>query len=126
MIDLTNKSETDGNIQKFANILEIYQKYNRSDISTLANIFDISIKYVNENHISLSTNWKIWTIFVVIQMYFSNKINVESDINNIVNDFVNYQKIKYINYSNNYSIIASEYDLDRDFVYAYIKKFIKV
>lgn len=118
-IDLTNKSvdEINGLIQKYASVLELLKP---QDQPYFAYIVDIAIKHIETSHKNLTADWKAWSVFVLKKQY--DKIKNESDINKIIDDFIEYWNREYKEYCNNLGMFTTEYDRDRGFVYKYIEK----
>ncbi len=118
-IDLTNKSvdEINGLIQKYASVLELLKP---QDQPYFAYIVDIAIKHIETSHKNLTADWKAWSVFVLKKQHI--KIKNESDINKIIDDFIEYWKKEYKEYCDSLGVFATEYDRDRGFVYKYIEK----
>ncbi len=122
MIDLTNRSVEGVNelIQKYAPILKLSRTKSKEEIPILAVIYDISIKYIKDWHNNLTVDWKSWCVLVIKEQFHNKKIQSESDIIQVINDFVNTWKENYKIYCNSLGTYASEYDRDRGFVYKYL------
>lgn len=93
----------------------------KENIPYLAYIYHVSIKFINSLHSDLSKDWKAWSVVVIKNLFLDNKILKETDIPNIIEDFLGYHKQEYENYCNDI-IAATEYDRDYGFVLKYINK----
>jgi hypothetical protein len=124
MIDLTNKTveEVNALIQKHAPVLELFVKHHEKQIPILAYVFDLAINHIKTNHIDLTIDWKVWSVFVVGKYFLGNKIVNESDISKTIDDFIVYWKAEYQEYCDGLGMFASEYDRDRGFVYVFLNK----
>jgi len=118
MIDLTNKTidEINALIIKYAKILELL---NPQEQPYFAYIIDIAIKHIDEKYDSLNKNWKTSIIFILKKL--SNKINNESDIKMIVDEFIKYYNNEYAGYCEE-MICIDEVDREFNFVYKFIKE----
>jgi hypothetical protein len=118
MIDLTNKTidEINGLIQKYAHALELVRQ---PDQPYMAYIINVAYAHLQDKHKDLNKDWKAWTIVVLKNL--CRKINNDSDIQKIVDEFVEYQKIEYKKYVENL-IWHNEIERDWGFVYGYIHK----
>jgi hypothetical protein len=120
MIDLTNKTveEVNALIQKYASVLELikpqYQPF-------LAVIIDIGVQYVKTNHNDLPLDWKTWSIVVLKNKYFKGKVHKETDIPNIIAEFIQCYKDNYAEYIQQLGMSASEFDRDYGFVCRYMQ-----
>jgi hypothetical protein len=122
MIDLTseNVDKINGLIQKYAFVLELIS--DQEQIPYLAYIIDTAINYIKKTHNDLNIDWKSWCVILVKEQFLNQKIKSESDIEEIINDFIEYWKKEYKKYCDNIAISSSDYDRDRGFVYEYIWK----
>lgn len=122
MIDLTSKTPEEINalIQKhFAALHE--SKFAVEHYLQLAYIIEVATTYLKENPHDLTPEWKAWCMIVLRDMYKKNKINKDSDITDIIVDFVNHYNLNYESYCS-YMVSANEYDQQRGFVHGYILK----
>lgn len=124
MIDLTNKTvdEINATIQKYSSVLELFVKSRQEYIPILAYVFDMSVNYINKHHENLTADWKIWTVIVVKKYFFQNKIKTETDIGDVINDFIKYFEDEYQNYCDGLGIYENEYHRDYGFVKTYLIK----
>jgi hypothetical protein len=122
MIDLTSKTPEQINalIQKWLPALQ-ESKVAVEHYLQMAHIFDISTPYLKEKYSELTPEWKAWCMVVLRDMYKKNKINVDADITNIIDDFVNDYNLNFESYCS-YMVSASEYDQQRGFVHGYTQK----
>jgi len=107
-------------IQLYLPLLESSKHYDQ--IQYLAYLIHFSINYIKKTHNDLNIDWKSWCIILVKEQYLNKKIKSELDIEETVNDFIEYWKKEYKEYCNNIAISSSDYDRDRGFVYEYIWK----
>lgn len=120
MIDLTNRTVDEVNelIQKYAFVLELIRP--PQHIPYLAVIIDIGVKYIQEKHRDLELNWKSWSMVYIKNKYKKGKINKESDIPDLIDEFINHYKNEYSDYIQQIGMSASEIDRDYGFVCKYI------
>ena len=118
MIDLTNKTTDELNalIQKYASILETIKP---KDQPYLAVVIDVAYRYLTEKYPNLSPDWKAWNV-VALKLQL-DKIRYESDIANMIDDFIEYYTKGHQNHVSN-SVAVSEYDRDFAFVHSYTHK----
>ena len=88
----------------------------------LANIYNVSVEQVNEKYDHICIELKAWSIIIVRDCYFSNKIKNSEDVTNILDGFFEYVKENYDKYLSTISVFSSDYDRDKEFVYEYINK----
>jgi len=122
MIDLTNKTPEELNtlIQKHLPALQ-ESRIAVEHYLQIAYIIDIATVHIIDMYIELTPEWKAWCMVVLRDLYKKNKINVESDITNIIDDFVNHFNLNYESYCD-YMVSANEYDQQKGFVHGYILK----
>jgi hypothetical protein len=122
MIDLTNRTIDEINelIQKYISVLELIKQ--QKQIPYLAIVIDVGIKYVKEKYQDLELDWKAWSIVYLKHKYLRGKIKKESDIPNLIDDFIKYYKDKYKSYVDNLGMSTSDFDRDYGFVCAYINR----
>jgi hypothetical protein len=122
MIDLTSKTPEQINalIQKWLPALQ-ESKVPVEHYLQIAYIFDIATPYIKEKYSDLTPEWKAWCMVVLRDLYKKNKINVDDDITNIIDDFFNDFNLNFESYCS-YMVSASEYDQQRGFVHGYILK----
>jgi hypothetical protein len=121
MIDLTSRTidEINGLIQKYTSVLELYIKQQQY-IPYLAVIIDVGVKHIKEKHADLPLDWKVWSIIYIKNKYFKDKIPKESDIPELIDEFIGHYKEKYGDYINDLGLSSSEFDRDYGFVRRYI------
>lgn len=126
MIDLTNKNidEINGLIQKYKPLLELIKE--QEQIPYLAYIFDIGIKYVREKYKNINVDWQQWSIVCLKDLQLNGKIEEETDIYKIIDDFIDYCQNNYDAYLNNIGIYVNVYYRDCGFVHAFINKKINI
>jgi len=122
MIDLTNKTPEEINalIQKYLSALQ-ESKIPIEHYLQLAYIIDIATIHLKDMYTELTTEWKSWCIIVLRDLYKKDKINKDSDITDILDDFINHFNLNYESYCS-YMSSASDYDQQRGFVHSYILK----
>jgi hypothetical protein len=122
MIDLTSKTPEEINalIQKWIPALQ-ESRVPVEHYLQVAHILDIATPYIKEKYSDLDTAWKAWCMVVLRDLYKKNKINVDADIINIIDDFVNDFNLNFESYCS-YMVSASEYDQQRGFVHGYTLK----
>jgi hypothetical protein len=119
MIDLTNKTVDEINelIKKYASALELikpqFQPY-------LALIIDIGVKHIKEKYQDLPLDWKAWSIVYLKNKYFKGRIHKETDISDLIDDFIKHYKNDYVEYINNLGTFTNEYERDRGFIHKYL------
>jgi len=120
MIDLTNRTieEVNGLIQKYASVLELVKPPQQQPY--LAVIIDVGIKHVKENHQDLPLDWKIWSIIFTKNKYLNNKLGKESEIPEIIDDFIKHYKDNYKEYIDSLGMYASDFDRDYGFIFKYM------
>lgn len=127
MIDLTNKIDKiikdDINsiqtlVNKYSSVLQ--ETKIEKNIPYLAYIIDMCINHINNNHKDLSKDWKVWSVIVVKRLFLAGKIKKETDVINIINDFIGFYKQEYENYCEDI-IAATEFDRDNGFIFRYIE-----
>lgn len=120
MIDLTNRSvdEVNGLIQKYVSVLQLIRPIRH--IPYLAVIIDIGIKYIKEKYYDLEPDWKSWSIVYIKNKYMKGKINKESDIPELIDEFIKHYKNEYSDYIQHIGMSASEFDRDYGFVCKFI------
>lgn len=119
MIDLTG-IDVNNLINKHNNILSIDFSEISADVPNLAYIFEESLKYVNLEP-DLTVNLKIWSLFVIRNDYFNNRIKNNDDIIKRINKFIKYWNKDYDKYLKNIASYYSDYDRDISFVNKYLK-----
>ena len=122
MIDLTSKTPEEINalIQKWLPALQD-SKVAPEHYLQVAYIIDVATTHLKENHKDLDAAWKAWCMVVLRDLYKKNKINKDSDITDIIDDFLNDFNLNYESYCS-YMLSASEYDQQRGFVHGYTQK----
>jgi hypothetical protein len=120
MIDLTNKNvdEINGLIQKYIPILELIKE--REQIPYIAYVLEYAVNYIKSKYLDLNKDWKTWTILVIKNQYLNDKIQSESDIELIADEFIEYWKQEHQNYVDDLALWRSEVDRDSNFVHMYI------
>jgi hypothetical protein len=120
MIDLTNRTvdEVNGLIQKYASVLELIRPQHH--IPYLAVIIDIGINHIKEKHADLELDWKSWSMVFIKNKYMKGKINKESDIPELIDEFVEHYKNEYSDYIQHIGMSASDCDKDYGFVCKFI------
>ena len=117
MTDLTNNildlhlSQAEALLKRYASLL---QSINPDEQLRHAYIFDYAIKFINANYFVINKIWKSWLIVVVKNFY--PKITTESDVENIINDFLIYHNDFYENYCN--ELICNDNE-ERDYMFVY-------
>lgn len=106
-------------INKYVSVLEL-TKIER-DIPYLAYIIDTSVNHINEKHKDLPQDWKTWSVLLITNKYYRNKIKSIESISKTIDEFISYWKSNYNDYCENI-ISATEYDRDRGFVYRFLLK----
>ena len=128
MTGLTNKidkllkedvSSVQAVVDKYIPILQLIKP--ESQIPYYAFILDACVTHLNEHHNNISADWKSWSVVVIKYFYEHNKIKKESEIPPIIDEFLKYKEGEYQKYCDNI-VSATEYDRDRGFMYAFIKK----
>lgn len=120
MIDLSNKTNEDINaiIQKYQKIVEvIYMKY-PNEFPYLITAIDLGVNYVNTKYNEIDPLWKTMCMLLIKIKY--RDVNSETDINNIIDEFITHITNEYTQYSAAIELSASEYDLCYQFVCQYI------
>jgi len=107
-------------IEKYAPLLELVKQ--DEQIPYLAYIFDIGIMYVKEKYNNIDINWQQWSIVCLKDLQLKGKIKTETDINIIIDDFIEYYQNNYNDYINNMGMYVNEYYRDCGFVHAFIEK----
>jgi hypothetical protein len=122
MIDLTSKKPEEINalIQKWLPALQD-SKVAPEHYLQIAYIIDIATVHIKDMYNELTPEWKAWCIVMLRDLYKKNKINNDSDITNIIDDFINDYNLNYESYCG-YMASASEYDQQRGFVHGYTLK----
>jgi hypothetical protein len=105
---------------KYAPVLELIKE--KEKIPHLAYIFEYAINYINSNHNNLTKDWKTFTTIVIKNQFLNEKIQSESDIEDIINDFVLYWKTEYQNYIEDLALFDNEIDRDLGFCNKYISQ----
>lgn len=120
MIDLTNRTieEVNGLIQKYAAVLELVKPPQQQPY--LAVIIDVGIKHVKEKHQDLPLDWKIWSIIFTKNKYLNGKVSKESEIPEIIDDFIQHYKDNYKEYVDSLGLYASDFDRDYGFIFRYM------
>lgn len=90
------------------------------NIPYLAYIYHVSIDYINNNHKELSKDLKAWSVLVVKNLFLNGKIKKETDIINIIDDFIGYYTAEYEKYCEDI-ISATEFDRDNGFMFRYME-----
>lgn len=122
MNDLINKinSLSEDNKQellnKYSSVLEFEKKQERMII--LAYIYDIGYIHIKNNYSTLNIDFKTWSMLLL--NYLFDYIKSDSDIINILNDFINYYNLNYKTYINNIGLSVSDYDTDIGFIKEYM------
>jgi hypothetical protein len=121
MLDITNKTTDEINLltEKYKSVLELIK--NKKIIPNLAVVLDIGINYINEKYLDLSADWKSYTMLYIKDQYLNDKINNETDIALLIDNFIKYYNEEYTGYIDNLSMSASDYDRDIEFVHKFYK-----
>ena len=121
MIDLTNRTVDEVNelIKKYINLLELIRQ--QQEIPYLAVIIDVGIKYVKEKYQDLELDWKAWSIVYLKNKYLKGKLKKESEIPDLIDDFIKHYKDKYKEYIDGLGMSASDFDRDYGFVCSCLK-----
>jgi hypothetical protein len=128
MTDLTNKvmnmpvNEMHVLLTKYQSVLEVVKRKNK--IHEIAYIIDISYNHIINNHNNLNPDWKTWTIVVVLDLF--DNINNDSDIINIIDDFILFYINNYKTYIDDIGLSASIYDRDCGFINLYMFNYKKI
>lgn len=124
MIDLTNKTDDEINalIQKYELALSVFSEKER--IPALALIIEIGINHINDKYNLIVPYWKTWIIVVLEKLY--DKIENESDIKKIIDDFLQYHNSNYEIYISDIVMSTSEYDKDNPFINTYVENYLKL
>jgi len=119
MIDITIKTIDEINIliQKYLNILELI-KY-KENIPYLALIFDIGVSHINEKYSGMTSDCKGWAMFILNELFYN--INNDSDVKEIIDQFIIYYNNEYEKYLNDIVMFTTEYDRDFGFALNFIK-----
>jgi hypothetical protein len=123
MIDLTNRMVNQHLLlQKFAPVLETIK--NKETHVQLAYILDVAVKYINNNHPQVDSDWKTWCAVAIKDIFlkYPLKINNEKDIENLIDAFMKFYNENYEIYLNNVAMFVNEYYRDYPFVDKYIKQ----
>lgn len=121
MIDLTNKTidEINGLIQKYAPLLELTK--NKKEISYLAYVLDVAIKYIEANHKEKHKDQKAWAATIVRWQYLDGYIKKESDIIETIDEFFQYVNDEFQAYAGN-MVAVSPHDLETGFAFQFVLK----
>ncbi len=122
MIDLINNNPDKNNlIEKYSSLI-IFTK-DKKQIPQFLYILDISINHIKSNHNTVDPIIKAWTMFIIKHIYEDNNILIhESDINEIINNFIIYYDSKHEEYLKNVEVYSSIYDRDYHFMMNYINE----
>jgi hypothetical protein len=90
------------------------------DAQLFAIMLDVAIKYLQENHKDLNSDWKAWSVIVLKKQF--KKIRTEEDIKKTINNFIEYYQNEYQNFIDDLGMFASEYDRDLGFVSRFLHK----
>jgi hypothetical protein len=127
MTDLTNKigklfKDKPEYIQKLINDYKtVLEETRPENIPYIAYIIYVSVKYINSLHQDLSKDLKAWSVIVIKNLFLDGKIKKETDILQIIDDFIGYYTAEYEKYCENI-IAATEFDRDNGFVLKYLNK----
>lgn len=118
MIDLTNKNQDELNalVQKFEHVLESVKP---SDKQNYAYIINAGVNHIVDKYADLNNSWKSWTMVVLKKLI--NKINTDSDIIEIIDNFIKYYNDEFTNYSEEMSIY-DRVDIEHGFVINFCDK----
>lgn len=113
MINITNKTEAELNslIQKYYPVLQTLKQYQL--FPQQAVIIDVAKSFINERHAGLNPHWKSLLVLLVMKMF--NSINNETDVYELIEDFLQYKKNEYQDYVNDIVMCVDE--LERDYVF---------
>jgi hypothetical protein len=122
MTDLTNRSAQEANelVQKYTLLLEYSGVRTVIDAQLFAIMLDVAIKYLQENHKDLNSDWKAWSVIVLKKQF--KKIRTEEDIKKTIDNFIEYYQNEYQNFIDDLGMFASEYDRDLGFVSRFLHK----
>lgn len=133
MTDLTNKIDSiirsDVNsiqllVNKYHNILVITKL--KRQIPYLAYIINESEKFLIEKHNDVSSDLKAWSVMVVREFFEKNLINDENEIPKIIDEFILYWELNYLEYCENIVTenisISTEHYKDKLFMENYLNK----
>jgi hypothetical protein len=124
MIDLTNKTVEEVNIliQKYASLLEVIEQ--KQYIPQFAVTFDIAVNYVNRQYNDANSSWKAWAIVVIKKLF--DKINNESDIYRIIDEFYVYINSEaFQSYLNSIVMFVDDYARESNCVSMFINHMTK-
>ena len=116
MTDSTNNVNIDNLIQKYLPVLETLHR--KEFWVQYAQIFEISIDYINAKHKGIDYSWKIWTTLLLVNLV--NEIKTNEDVHKIVDEFVKYINDNYKNYCDNLGMSSTDFDKN----YLFMSKFI--
>jgi len=109
-------------VNKYTSILE--GTLPEKNIPYLAVIIDICVLYLNGSHGETNQDWKSWSTLLIKKLFETGKLKKESDIPNIVDEFLDFKEKNYQNYCDDI-ISVSDYEKDRGFMYRFYQVKIK-